>query len=393
MSFNREGFKLFAYLSISGLMSLTFWVLILVPDFLSQHGWSTQKIGWAMGLFFLVYLFSQILSGHLADRIGNVPTALIGTGVALLGCVFYWIALWWPNAIFSARIFHGIGSAMISSGALFHLVQSVPQELKGRVMGYFGLPGFVMMGIGPVIGEALRDSWGMAGTFTCIVVNFVAIGVILRCLPRPLSPKGTRRETFHQIFKKNFPNLKPVIFFSFFFSFSFSSWHSFLAPTVSWIGVGAISTFGGGYGTGAFMTRLGISTRIDTGKKRMIAIASLTIYGLGLALIPHAINSWELGMIGFICGMSHGVYYPALSAFAVERFHPLHTGNAMSLYLSASSLGMFLGPPLWGFVGSQGGYVWIFAAAGFFLICSTVGFIVSRSWAPARRLFWTITDS
>lgn len=388
MSSNREGFKLFAYLSISTLQSLTLWVLILVPEFLSHHGWRTQKIGWAMGMFFLIYLFSQIFSGHLADRIGNVPTALIGTGVALLGSVFYWIALWWPNAIFSARILHGAGSAMVSSGALFHLVRAVPQELKGRVMGYFGLPGFVMMGIGPLIAETLRDSWGMAGPFTLIIVNFIGVGFILRYLPRPLSPKGSRRETFQQIFKKNFPKLKPVVFFSFVFGFSFSSWHSFLAPTVNWIGVGAISNFGGGYGAGAFLTRLGISTRIDTGKKRMIAISSLILYGVGLALIPHAIYSWQLGLIGLFCGMSHGVYYPALSSIAAERFHPLHTGSAMSLYLSASSLGMFLGPPLWGFVGDQSGYVWVFRAAGFFLICSTVAFLMSRSWSPARRLLW-----
>ncbi len=391
MLLNREGFRLFAYLSINALLSLTMWTLILVPDYLTHRGWSAQKIGWAMGLFFVVALFSQIFSGHLADRIGNVPTALIGTGVALSSCIFYWTALWWPDTIFAARALHGAGAAMVSSGALFHLVQSVPQEIKGRVIGYFGLPGFVMMGAGPFIAEALRDFWGMAGTFTLLPVSFILVGVILRRLPRPLAPKGTRRQPFSHAFKVNFPNLRPVIFFSFFFGFGFSSWNSFLAPTVSWIGTGAVSAFGVGYGAGAFMTRLGISQRLDTGRKRVIAISSLTLYGVGLALIPHADYAWQLGLIGFCCGMSHGVYYPALSSIAAERFHPLHTGNAMSLYLSAASLGMFLGPPLWGFIGDQAGALWIFAAAGFFVIGSTVAFVVSRSWSPARRLIWATT--
>ena len=392
MLLNREGFKLFAYLSISALLSLTMWMLILVPDYLAHQGWSAQKIGWAMGLFFVVSLFSRIYSGHLADRIGNVPTALIGTAMALTGCLFYWAALRWPDAIFAARALHGGGATMVSVGALFHLVQSVPQELKGRMMGYFGLPGFVMMGAGPFIAEALQNFWGMAGTFTLLLAAFVTVGVILRRVPRPLAPRGTRREPFSRAFKANFPNLRPVILFSFCFGLGFSCWNSFLAPTVSWIGAGAISAFGVGYGSGAFTTRLGISQYLDTGRKRVIAISSLVLYGLGLALIPHADHAWQLGLLGFCCGMSHGVYYPALSSIAAERFHPLHTGNAMSLYLSAFSLGMFLGPPLWGFIGDRLSSVWMFAAAGVFVICATAAFVISRFWPAARRLIWATTS-
>ena len=388
MLLNREGFKFLAYISISALLSFTMWTLILVPDYLAHQGWSAQKIGWAMGLFFVFALFSRIFSGHLADRIGNVPTALVGAGIALGGCIFYWVSLWWPDALFAARALHGAGASMVASGALFHLVRSVPQKLKGRVMGYFGLPGFVMMGLGPFIAETLHHSWGMVGVFTFILVNFVAVGILLRCLPRPLAPKGTRRTTFSRAFKESFPNLRPVIFFAFCFGAGLSAWSSFLAPTVSWIGAGAVSAFGVGYGSGALMTRLGLSQRLDRGRNRLIAISSLALYGVGLAWIPHADHAWQLGLIGFGCGMSHGLYYPALSSYAAERFHPLHTGNAMSLYMSSFSLGMFLGSPLWGYVGNQWGYLRIFASAGLLVFCSTLIFVISRSWRPARKLIW-----
>jgi len=391
MSLNREGFKFLAYLGISALLSLAMWTLILVPDYLVQQGWSAQKIGWAMGVFFVFALFSQIFSGHLADRIGNVPTALIGTGIALSGCAFYWLALRWPEAVFAARALHGAGAAMVRSGALFHLVRSVPQNLKGRLMGFFGLPGFVMMGLGPAFAEALRHSWGMVGVFTLIPVSFLAVVILLRRLPRPLAPKGTRREPFSRAFRESFPNLRPVIFFAFCFGVSLSAWNSFLAPTVSWIGAGAVSAFGVGYGSGALTSRLGLSQRLDRGRNRLIAIAGLTLYGVGLVLIPHAAHAWQLGAIGFACGLSHGLYYPALSSYAAQRFHPLHTGNAMSLYMSAFGLGMFLGSPLWGAIGSQWGYLWIFAAAGLFVIVSTAIFVISRSWPRARRLIWAYT--
>ena len=190
MSLSREGFKFLAYLSISALLSFAMWTLILVPDYLVHQGWSAQKIGWAMGVFFVFALFSQIFSGHLADRIGNVPTALIGAGIALSGCVFYWVTLWWPEALFAARALHGAGASMVRSGALFHLVRSVPQKLKGRVMGYFGLPGFVMMGLGPVMAETLRHSWGMVGVFTLILVSFVAVVILLSPPTASLGSQG-----------------------------------------------------------------------------------------------------------------------------------------------------------------------------------------------------------
>ncbi len=391
MSLNREGFKFLAYLSISALLSLAMWTLILVPDYLVHQGWSAQKIGWAMGVFFVFALLAQIFSGHLADRIGNVPTALIGAGVALSGCAFYWVTLWWPEALFAARALHGAGASMVRAGALFHLVRSVPQNLKGRVMGYFGLPGFVMMGLGPAFAEVLRHSWGMVGVFTLILVSFLVVVILLRRLPRPLAPKGTRREPFSRALRESFPNLRPVIFFAFCFGMSLSAWNSFLAPTVSWIGAGAVSAFGIGYGSGALMSRLGLSQRLDRGKNRLIAISSLALYGVGLGLIPQAANVWQLGVIGFGCGLSHGLYYPALSSYAAQRFHPLHTGNAMSLYMSAFALGMFLGSPLWGYIGNQWGYLWIFASAGLFVIVSTVIFVISRSWPKARRLIWAYT--
>ena len=390
MLLSRQGFKFFAYISISALISLTMWMLILLPEFLVNQKWSDQKIGWVIGIFFIVSLFSRIFAGHLADNIGNVPTALIGVVVSIGGCAFYWLSLHWPDTLFIARALHGAGTALVSGGALFHLVQSVPQEIKGRVMGYFGLPGFIMMAVGPFFAEALRTFWGMKGMYTVILLNFLVIGFILKRLPRPLAPRGTRRATFIHAFKRNFPSLKPVIFFAFCFSLGFSSWNSFLAPTVSWLGTGAVSAFGVGYGVGALTTRLGLSQWLDTGKKRLISISSLIFYGGGLALIPHASYVWHLGLIGFLCGMSHGIYYPALSSIAAERFHPLHTSNAMSLYLSAGNIGMFLGPPLWGFIGDRAGTIWIFAFAGSLVFISTLIFVVTHSWPPAHKIFWAM---
>ena len=372
--------KLSAYLGISALRNLSTVILLLLPFFLAEVGWSSQKIGWAIGLFFFAFLVAQIFAGHLADRIGNVPTALLGVGITLLGGLCYLGALRFPNLVFLARLLHGGGSALILAGALINLVRSVPQGLRGRMMGYFGLPGFVVLGVGPFLAESLVEYTGFVGTFSTIMVVTLLIGWIVRGLPRPLST--TKREPFLRALHINLPRLKPVLILSAFFGFCVSIWSSFLAPAVTGIGPGAISAFGFGYGGGAMLTRLGLSQWLDSHDRRLLAISTLVAYALGLALIPQSSSVWHLGCVGLICGMCHGVYYPGLSALASERFHPLHTGQGMSLYTAASSLGFFVGPPVWGFLTDRTSYKLTFASAGLLLVLSVVIFIAFES----RRL-------
>lgn len=374
----QETFRLTAYLQISALISLSIWMLLFLPAFLVQQGWSSQKVGWAMGSYFSVYIVVQILSGQIANRYGNITTAIIGACLGSAGSVGYLLALRWPNVIFLARMLHGSGSALVISGAVFHLADSVPVHLKGRMLGYFGLPGFVMLAGGPSLSELLKKLGGIGGTFAGVLVVYLALIVILRRLPRSLQREDLPAEPLVQTFKENFARLKSILVYSFAFGFCYSVWQSFLSPSLSHLGGGAISIFGVGYGAGAIMSRLGLSQQLETGSRRFAAIASLSVYGVCLALLPQSVQIWHLGVLSLLIGLSHGVYYPALSSLAAERFHQSGTGTAMSLYMSSSSLGQFLGPPVWGVLADLTAYRWIFAAAGGTLVVTTVAFVMSE---------------
>lgn len=373
----KRNFLLLAYLSIGGLLSLSVWLLLFLPDYLARHDWSSQKIGWAMGSFFLLHLVAQTLTGHLSERYGNVRTALLGSLLACAGGILYLLSLTTLDLIFLARIFHGAGAGLVSAGVLIHLVHSVPSELRGRMIGYFGLPGFVMLGLGPPLSEWLQGRWGLAATLLLLLVLFATVGAMISRLPRPLSRRRHPRP-FLVSARLNWPPLKSILLFSFTFGFSFSVWPSFLAPAVAQTGKAAVSSFGIGYGTGAVLSRLGLSPNLDRGRGRLVAISSLILYGGGLALLPGLSSPVHFAAAGLLCGISHGVYYPALSSVAAERFHPLLPGTGMSLYISASSLGMFLGSPLWGVLADRTGYAGTFLAAGVLLALSTGYFLLSE---------------
>jgi len=374
----RDTARMHAYLAISGLLSLALWLLLLLPNFLRQQGWSNQKIGWAVGSYFLVNLVFQVFSGRIADRHGNVLTALWGTGIALAGGGFYIFALTVPDLIFLARVLHGAGAAMIFAGALLQLLVAVPIHLRGRMIGYYGLPGFVMLGIGPLMAEWIGYRWGFRGVFFTIPVIFLGIAWILLRLTRPIGPKGLRRTPFFESLRAVLPGMEPILAFSICFGLSFSAWNSFIAPAVREMGAGGVSNYGAGYGLGAVFTRLGLSHHLDTGRRRLIAMSTLLAYAASIALIPAAQFPWQLLLLGLVCGMVHGTYYPSLSSLAAERFHPIHTGQALSLYTSASALGMFIGPPIWGALADRWGHLVLFVTAGLLLASGTLVFLVSQ---------------
>jgi len=82
--------------------------------------------------------------------------------------------------------------------------------------------------------------------------------------------------------------------------------------------------------------------------------------------------------------MVHGLFYPSVSSLAAARFHPINTGQALGLYLSSYALGMFVGPPVWGFIADRTGYPAMFLAAGLVMVFATAWFLLSLHTAGRR---------
>jgi MFS family permease len=364
-----ESFRFITYLSISALLSFSIWILLLLPNSLEQSGWSAQKIGWVMGSFYLFSLIFSMVSGQIIQYYGGIRTALFGAGLGILGGLLYLSALWTSGLIFVARACHAAGVSLIQTGALFQLVQSVPPRLRGRMMGYFGLPGFIMLGVGPFFSEWVVYHWGFEAMFGSVVVVFLN--------------QGNGQEPFINAVRANLPTLKSVLSLAAIFGACTAAWSSFLAPAVQSLGKGGVSNFGLGYGVGAILTRAGISESVESSSRRLWAISTLFLYCLGLVMIPLVTRSWHLAIAGFVCGMSHGIFYPGLSSIATERFHPLHLGSGLGLYIASANLGTLVGSPIWGAIADHTGYGSIFNAAAFLLAISTIIFVTSE-WRQVR---------
>ncbi len=67
---------MFYYLMISGLQSLTVWVLLLLPNFLTGRGWPLQAVGW------------EVVEADYRARFGGEPPEPSETNRLGHGCLF-----------------------------------------------------------------------------------------------------------------------------------------------------------------------------------------------------------------------------------------------------------------------------------------------------------------
>jgi MFS family permease len=137
-------------------------MLLFLPELLVQRGWSSQKVGWAMGSYFSVYIVAQILAGQLANRYGNITTALIGAGLQY-GQFRLSARSEMADIIFLARTLHGSGCAG-DRRRCFSSRGFVPIHLKGRMLGVW-TAWIVMLAGGPSLSELLKKLGGFGGTF------------------------------------------------------------------------------------------------------------------------------------------------------------------------------------------------------------------------------------
>ena len=159
---------------------------LLAPHVRHELGGSDQTVGFIIGTFSVVALFSRFFSGPLADRRGRKIAFIAG----LLSCGAAGIAYLLPFGItgaFLGRALQGFGEACLYTGAAAWVVESAGIQRSGQALGYLssGIWGGISMG--PLVGQWL-------GTFERAAVMqavcAVAAIALLSRVPESYSPSG-----------------------------------------------------------------------------------------------------------------------------------------------------------------------------------------------------------
>jgi MFS family permease len=134
-------------------------------------------------------LLAAPVIGVVSDRLGRVDAVLLALGVSAVG---------YGATLFVADPFSAIGyivAAVIGVGQTFGVIASqvlvaeqAPPNIRGSVIGTFGLFGGVGIMVALGVGGILFDAWRPAGPFV-LFASFAAVAFVFGLFVRPRIPR------------------------------------------------------------------------------------------------------------------------------------------------------------------------------------------------------------
>jgi multidrug resistance protein len=310
-----------------------------------------HEIGWLVGIFSLVQLFSSPLIGKISDRIGRKPVllfSLIGTAIGF----FITGAAQAGWMLFLGRIIDGASGGNIST-AQACIADVTPAEERSKAMGLIGAAfglGFVC---GPALGGLLAQISHSAPFYFAGALSILNACLVSAKLPETLPPDHREQNRvavpLGEVFAEGrgmfialllLAYLAAIAGFSIMTTlfalfcedrFGYDVKHT--AFIFAYVGVIGVIVQGG------LLRRL-----LKRPIEKQLAFVGAAILAVSFWLLP---MSHSLGIFLVVCGaiaLGNGLITPTLNGLASRHVHGRMQGRVLGLMQSAGSLGRFLGP-------------------------------------------------
>lgn len=154
------------------LLSASVWVAMigmgivwpLVPVYARDLGASGLQVGLVISAFSLARSLFNPLIGRVSDLRGRKPIISLGLLLYAIVSVFYVLA-GRVESLILVRFFHGFTSVMVIPVAMALAGDIAPKDRLGLYMGTLNMAIMLGLGVGPILGGLIRESFGMNAAF------------------------------------------------------------------------------------------------------------------------------------------------------------------------------------------------------------------------------------
>jgi MFS family permease len=343
------------------------------------------SVGIVTGAFAVTAIVCRPFAGRAADSRGRRPLFVTGACLTAAAGLLYFLPLGVPGLIL-ARFVLGAGEGMVFTAGAAWTVDLADPERHGRSIGLFGLAIWLALSIGPVIGEALRDTLGYDAVWVFAAASPALGALIARTQPERHTPVEPRRGR---------ESLLPG-----------AAVRPGVGLALAGIGFATLSSFivlhldedATGHGTAAFIAfafavvvmRTLAGRLPDVIGGRRSAIAAGLAETIGLAMIAAA-TSLPLALVGaVVMGAGFSVLFPSFALVVVSEADDERRGAALGAFSAFFDLGVGTGGLLAGGVAASAGYPAAFWVAA---VCAAAGVTVTvLSARSAGELTWERTS-
>lgn len=151
---------------------------LAVPGIGRAFGMSAAFLGWIPSAYLLAAAMSLIPFGKIADLTGR-KKIFSGGSLVYAAASAAAIVSGSTAAFLAARVFQGIGGAMMMSTGMAMLTSVYPLHERGRVLGLNVSFTYLGLSLGPVVGGALTHHWGWRSVFAAnAAAGFALAGLV-----------------------------------------------------------------------------------------------------------------------------------------------------------------------------------------------------------------------
>jgi MFS family permease len=335
--------------------------------------------------FGIVKAFSNLLAGHLSDRIGRKPILLLGW---LVGLPVPFLIIWAPtwNWVVFANLLLGINQGLCWSTTVIMKIDLVGPRQRGLAMGINEFAGYLAVALAALTTGYLAASYGLRPQpfYLGIGLAFVGLLVTLFCVRETRDHAQTEARQIGSAPGNS--NLNNQL--SWRQIFALTTWKERALSSASQAGF--VNNLNDGMAWGLlplFFAAAGISIeevgvlaavypatwgmmQLVTGwlsdrigRKRLIGSGMLIqALGIWLFLLLHGFAAWVLAAA--LLGVGTAMVYPILLAAVSDVAYPTWRASAVGVYRLWRDLGYAGGAVLSGFIADLWGMHWAIAAIG-----------------------------
>lgn len=324
------------------------------PDLAVAFGASQSTILWIINIYTLTLAALLLPLGALGDRSGRKPMLIVGLTIFGLANVAAGLA---PSAevLLAARLFSGMGAAMIMPITLAVITSTFPRDERGRAIGVWtGVAGGGGI-LGMFLSAALVDMASWRWLFMLpVALVIVALAMALRSVPNSREESGHAFDTVGAL-----TSIVAVV--DLIFALQEGPEHGWAAPaTLLSLVVGAIAAIG----FAAWELRRGDAALLDVrlfGERSLVAgsITLLAVFGVQagifVVLFPffQAVLGWS-GLLSTAALMPMAVVMMMSSGLAPKLAARFGSRSTMATGILLAGAGLAL---MATFVSVDGGYL------------------------------------
>jgi len=309
--------------------------------------------GFVVGVYSIVHLFTNVLSGFLIDKIGRKNIITLGLLLDTIAMMLYFLSTS-ISLLILTRIIHGLGGGFAGPATMTYLSDISKKEKVSRSMSMYGIFFGLSYLIGFTFSGIMSYYYGYGMLFLSTGFFLLILSIASLFLPNIYSPRKVAEKALSVPLRDI--ALKPPILASYLTSvsiyFNLGVVTAVLTDVLYQIGLdhrqvaAVLSTFI----IISIIIQYPVGKLVDKGHGEYILVASLVITAIAFYISFANLTAVTAFLVSAIFGLAHGLSFPSSTGLISKNTEPHYRGRAKGLLFATIILGVALGSDLGGLI-------------------------------------------